>query len=106
MSESIEASSGNVFADLDLPEPEERLAKAELARQIRRVITEREMVQGDAAELLGITQPQLTHLVRGRLSAFSMEQLMRFLTALGHDVRIAVVPHANIHTRGEITVTG
>ena len=104
--ETIEASSGNVFADLGLPNPEERLAKAELARQIRRVIAERELSEVEAADMLGIERTEITHLVRGRLSAFPMEHLLRFLTVLGHDVRIAVVPHADASAHGEITGTG
>ena len=60
MKEEMEVyhGSGNVFADLELPDSEERLSKAELARQILNVITERRLTQSQTAELLGIDQPK------------------------------------------------
>lgn len=92
MKEEIEVyhGSGNVFADLELPDAEEMLAKAELTRQILNVITERSLTQTQAAELLGIDQPKVSALTRGRLSGFSMERLFHFLNALGRDVQIIV----------------
>jgi len=92
MKEGIEVyhGSGNVFADLGLPDAEERLAKAELARQILNIITERRLTQTEAAELLGIDQPKVSALTRGKLSGFSMERLFHFLNTLGRDVQITV----------------
>jgi predicted XRE-type DNA-binding protein len=87
-----EKSSGNVFADLGLPQPEDRLAKAELARRISEIIAERGLTQLEAAGLLGIDQPKISALVRGRLGGFSLERLMRFLNLLGRDVQIVVKP--------------
>jgi len=87
-----ERSSGNVFADLGLPNPEDRLAKAELARKISEIIAKRRLTQLEAAELLGIDQPKISALVRGRLGGFSLERLMRFLNVLGRDVEIVVKP--------------
>jgi predicted XRE-type DNA-binding protein len=83
-------SSGNVFADLGLPNARELQAKADLAWEISRTIEERDLTQAQAAELLGIDQPKVSALVRGRLSGFSMERLYRFLNALGKDVEIVV----------------
>lgn len=97
-------SSGNIFADLGLPNPEERLAKAELARQIRKIITDRALTQEQAGSLLGLAQPNVSNLVRGRLERFSVDKLMEYLTALGQDVRIVVTPAAEPQERGEITV--
>ena len=107
MSDTIEfaRSSGNVFADLGLPNPEERLAKAELARQIRAIIEERRLTQVQASAILGIAQPNVSNLTRGRLSGFSVERLMEFLTLLGNDVRIVVTPLSAPNERGQITVT-
>ncbi len=107
MSDEIEfaESSGNVFADLGLPNSEERLAKAELARQIRVIIEERELTQVQAGAILGIAQPNISNLTRGRLSGFSIERLMQFLTLLGRDVRIVVTPIHGRKQYGEITVT-
>jgi predicted XRE-type DNA-binding protein len=87
-----EKSSGNVFADLGLPQPEDRVAKAELARRISEIVAERGLTQLEAAGLLGIDQPKISALVRGRLGGFSLERLMRFLNLLGRDVQIVVKP--------------
>jgi predicted XRE-type DNA-binding protein len=70
-----EISSGNVFADLGLSNPEERLSKAQLASQINDIIEDRGLTQEEAAEILGTE--------RGRLAIFSIERLFRFLTLLG-----------------------
>jgi predicted XRE-type DNA-binding protein len=86
----ITSSSGNVFADLDLPNPEEMLVKAELARKISNAITARHITQAEAAELLGIDQPKVSALMRGRLTGFSLERMFRFLNTLGIDVEITV----------------
>jgi len=104
--ETIEfvGSSGNVFADLGLPNAEERLAKAELARQIRKIIAAREITQAQAGAVLGLAQPNVSNLVRGRLERFSMDKLMEYLMALGQDVRIVLTPVADVEQRGEITV--
>jgi predicted XRE-type DNA-binding protein len=96
-------SSGNVFADLGVPNPEEALAKAELANKIFVLIKERKLTQKKAAELLGIVQPKVSMLLRGRLTGFSIERLMRFLLLLGQDIKISVHPNpqgrSNAHVR-------
>jgi predicted XRE-type DNA-binding protein len=91
---AAERSSGNVFADLGLPNAEDRLAKAELARKVSEIIVARRLTQTEAAELLGVDQPKISALVRGRLQGFSLERLMRFLNVLGRDVEIVVKPKA------------
>ena len=83
-------SSGNVFADLGLPNPEELLAKAELANKITVLIRKRGLTQAQAAKLLGVDQPKISYLIRGRLTGFSIERLIRFLLLLGQDIRISV----------------
>lgn len=85
-----DVGSGNVFADLGLPNASELQAKADLAHEISRIIDERGFTQAEAAELLGVDQPKISALVRGRLSGFSMERLYRFLNALGKDIEIVV----------------
>src|SRR5690242_12805839 len=90
--ETIEPSSGNVFADLDLPNPEALLAKAELARRIGLILAERKLTQARAAAALGIDQPKVSALLRGKLDGFSTDRLFRFLNALGRDVEIVVRP--------------
>ncbi len=83
-------SSGNVFADLGLPKPDDLLAKAELASKIIAEIRRRRLTQSQAAAILGVDQPKISALKQGRLSAFSLERLMRFLLMLGCDVEITV----------------
>ncbi len=85
-----ELSSGNVFADLGLPDAEEHLVKAGLVLKIGGTIRARGMTQAEAAGALGIDQPKVSALLRGRFRGYSVERLMRFLVALGHDVEIVV----------------
>ncbi len=87
-----DASSGNVFEDLGLPHPEQELLKARLTLQVFRIIKERGLTQTKAGEILGVRQPQVSLLVRNRSGNFSVERLMDFLTALGHDVEVRVTP--------------
>ena len=88
----MEKSSGNVFADLDLPHPEQELLKARLTLQIYRLIKARGLTQTEAGKILGIQQPNVSLLMRNRSGSFSIERLMDFLTALGQDVEITVKP--------------
>lgn len=88
----VQASSGNVFADLSLENAEELIVKAELARRISSIITAQNMTQAEAATLLSIDQPKVSALVNGKLSGFSTTRLFRFLNALGRDVEIVVKP--------------
>ena len=86
----IQAGTGNVFADIGLPDAEELLNKAQLARRIHEIIKGRHLTQKEAAAVLGATQPIVSNLMNGQLSGFSMERLVRFLNALGRDVEIVV----------------
>lgn len=70
--------SNNVFADLGLPNPDELLAHAELARQINQIITTRQMSQAEAAEVLGIDQLKVSALMQGKLTEFTTERLFRY----------------------------
>lgn len=88
----IEASSGNVFADLEVSQAGEALVKAELARRICAILSRRKLTQAQAAVLLGIDQPKVSALIRGKLEGFSTDRLFRFLNALGQDVEIAIRP--------------
>ena len=99
---AFEEGSGNVFADLDLPRPEEELLKARLTLQIYRLIKGRGLSQVQAGEILGIKQPHVSALMRNRSGTFSVERLMQFLTALGQDVQITVRPMRKEH--GELSV--
>jgi predicted XRE-type DNA-binding protein len=94
MSKYVRKSSGNVFADLGVRNPEEALVKARLAHVIADAITARNMTQVEAAGLLGIDQPKVSCLVRGQLAGFSIDRLFRFVTLLGSDIEITVVEKA------------
>ena len=94
MSKSVRKSSGNVFADLGIKNPEEAMVKARLAHVISDAITTRDMTQVEAAELLGIDQPKVSRLVRGQLAGFSIDRLFRFVTLLGSDIEITIVEQA------------
>ena len=83
-------SSGNVFADLKLPNASDLLAKAELAAKIIAEIQRRRLTQSQAAAILGIDQPKVSALKQGKLSGFSIERLMRLLLVLGSDIEITV----------------
>src|SRR5207302_5672052 len=100
----FEASSGNVFADLGVPDADEALAKAELARRIAAVLAQRKLTQARAAALLGIDQPKVSALIRGKLDGFSTDRLFRFLNALGQDVEIVVRPRRGENGHGSIRV--
>jgi predicted XRE-type DNA-binding protein len=89
---TIKRGSGNVFADLGLPNPEQELVKAQLTLQIHKIIKARGLTQAQAGEVLGIQQPHVSALMRNRAGSFSVGRLMEFLTALGQDVRITVRP--------------
>jgi predicted XRE-type DNA-binding protein len=81
-------SSGNIFKDLGVVNPEERLAKAELAYQINTLIRERSFTQQQAAKLLGVDQPKISSLFQGKLSGFSLERLFNFLNLLDQKIPI------------------
>ena len=102
--DTITPSTGNIFDDLGLPNADDRLAKAELARQIGDIIQERGLTQTAAAQALGIDQPKVSALLTGRLSGFSLERLARFLTLLGRDVQIVVRETPASRPTGRLTV--
>jgi predicted XRE-type DNA-binding protein len=91
----VEPGSENVFADLGLPNPGLALAKAELVQKIRALIAARKLTQVKAAKLLGLDQPKVSALVRGRVEGFSIDRLFRLLNSLGQRVEISLQPGNN-----------
>ena len=87
-----EPGSGNVFADLGLPDAGEHMVKAGLVLKIDRAIRQRRLTQAAAAQFMGIDQPKVSAMLAGQFRGYSVERLMRFLVALGHDVEIVVKP--------------
>lgn len=103
-----EKSSGNVFADLGLPFPEQDLVKAKLTVQIYRLLKERGLKQTEAAKLLQTTQAQISGLMRCKPASISIEKLMGFLTILGQNIEVTVTPTAKGKPRvrtGKVSVT-
>lgn len=100
----IERGSGNVFADLGFPEPELERFKATLMLQIYRIITQRKLTQAQAGHLLGIRQPNVSRLMRGSSGSYSVERLMEFLTALGHNVEVVITPTRKKHGAMSVVV--
>ena len=98
----VEEGSGNVFADLGLPNPEQELLKARLTLQIYKIVKARGLTQAQAGALLGIKQPHVSALMRNRAGNFSVGRLIEFLTALGQDVEITVKPTRK--AQGEMSV--
>lgn len=102
--EKITRGTGNVFADLGLPDAEERQTKLRLAFELNRVIDERKLTQTATADLLDINQPKVSALANCKLDGFSVERLMAFLTLLDRDVEIVVKKKARSRSAGRITV--
>ena len=89
----FERSSGNVFDDIGLPNPEEHLIKASLVLKIDQLMKRRGLKQVEAAKLFGVKQPDVSKMLRGNFRQFSVERLVRILVALDQDVEIVVKPH-------------
>ena len=85
-------SSGNVFADLGLPNADEHLVKADLVLEIAARIKTKGLTQAEASKLIRLAQPDVSKLLRGHFTGYSFERLFGFLTALGDEVTIAVSP--------------
>ena len=99
----VTRGSGNVFADLGFADAEERLLKSELALRIERTVKRRRLTEAAAAGLLGIDQSDVARLLAGKLTGFSVEQLLHFLAALGHDIEIVVRARGR-QPRGRLSV--
>jgi predicted XRE-type DNA-binding protein len=103
--QTVARSSGNVFADLRLPNPEEKQTKVRLALAINQIIEEQHLSQGTAARRLKINQPKISALSHYRLEGFSIERLMNFLTALDRDVDIVIRRKPRSGRMGRILIT-
>ena len=102
----FEVGSGNVFADLGLPNAEELGTKLRLCVVINKILEKRKMTHAEAARLLGVNQPKVSALKGYKLEGFSVERLMHFATALQHDVVIEIRPRAANRGAGRVLVVG
>ena len=101
---NIEHGSTNVYADLGLDNAEEMLVKAQLASKIGDIIKRRKLTQMQAAELLGISQPKLSGLLRGQFRGISESKMLECLTRLGRDIQIIVKATPRSRTEGHVSV--
>lgn len=104
-SKRVTKSTGNVYADLGIKNAEEHALKAELVHQIAAALKDDGLNQTEAARRLRITQPDVSNMLRGHFRQFSVERLMRFLVALGQDVKIVVRPAATRARSAQLTVS-
>jgi len=102
--DKFQDGSANVFADIGVRDPEDSLLRAELMKKIADVIARKKLSQARIARILGVDQPKVSQLVRGRISGFTSDRLFRFLTALGCDVRIEVKEKRRGRTHGRLIV--
>jgi len=100
----FEVGSGNIFTDIGLPNPEEHLLKAQLVVQLGLLIKARKLTQTAAAKRLGVKQPDLSNILRGRFRGYSVERLMRMLTAFDQDIDIVVRPRKKRGKPGRIAL--
>jgi predicted XRE-type DNA-binding protein len=96
----VEAGSGNIFADLGLPDADTHFLKAQIVSEIYRLTNERNLTQADAGKLMGITQPEVSRMFKGRFREYSVERLMGFLTRFDRDVEIVAKPHRGKNGEG------
>lgn len=100
----IEKGSGNVYADLGMPDAEEMLIKASLATKIGEIIKHRHLTQQQAAEILGMSQPKLSNMLRGQFRGISEAKMLECLNHLGRDVQIIVRKASRTRTSGRTSV--
>ena len=101
---AIEKSSGNVYADLGYVDSDDMLVKAQIVAKIAEIIEQRRLTQEQAAEILGLTQPKISRLLRGQFRGVSERRLLRCLTKLGRDVQIVVRPTPRRRPLGRLTL--
>lgn len=99
-----EVGSDNIFADLGLENAEEELLKSDLTAEISSLIKRKKLTQAQTAKILGVDQPRISSLLRGRFDLFSIEMLMHFLTSLGQDIQIVVKPKPRNRKHAHLSV--
>lgn len=94
-------STGNIFADLGLPDAEAHFLKAQIVAELYRLIAERKLTQAKAGALMGVSQPEVSRLFKGNFREYSVDRLMAFLTAFDRDVEIISRPRPGKAKDGE-----
>lgn len=101
----IRRGSTNVFADLGLPDSENRLVKAQFVSRMMDIMKARKLTQTAVAKTIGISQSDVSNLIRGRFRGYSIDRLMSFLVALDQDVEITVRSKPKGRSSGRLSVT-
>lgn len=101
----IEVGSGNIFADLNLPDAGSHFLKAQIVSEIYRLASESKLTQAQVGKRIGVSQPEVSRMFKGHFREYSIERLMEFLTAFDRDVEIVVKPHKKTGKGGRITFT-
>lgn len=101
----VEAGSGNVYADLGYPDSDSMLVKAQLAAKIAEIVQRRALTQTRTAEILGLTQPKVSALLKGQFRGISEHRLLECLTRLGRDVHIVIKPTPRSRSNGRLTLS-
>jgi predicted XRE-type DNA-binding protein len=101
----IDVGSGNIFADLGLPDADTHFLKAQIVSEIHRLAKERKLTQAQVGRRIGISQPEVSRMFKGHFREYSIERLMEFLTGFDRDVEIVVKPHKKTGKAGRITFT-
>jgi len=107
MKEKPFISTDNIFADLDLKNAEELLARSDLMSEVVTLIQNSGLSQKEIAGILGVTPPKVSSLMTGKINDFSNDTLVRYLTLLGCNVEITVVPQRRVSKtmkRGKVNV--
>jgi predicted XRE-type DNA-binding protein len=103
--DTVDAGSGDVLVDLGFADASERKLRVELAMRLNELIADRRLTQAGAAQLFGIPQPHVSELKHYKLSRFSSERLLHFVTLLDRDVEIVIRPKAKGHASGIVSVS-
>ena len=103
--ESVTEGSGNVFEDLGFDRPQEEQSKARLVREIRTIIDSRKLTQTQAGKLIGLPQPDLSQLLRGRTRGYTVDRLLRLIMALDRDIEIRIKKRPKSRPESRLTVT-
>ncbi|MBX8469911.1 helix-turn-helix domain-containing protein [Pseudomonas sp. RIT778] len=100
----IEESSGNIYEDLEIPNANEMRIKSQLSAKIGEIIKARHLTQSKASEILGLSQPKLSEMLRGKFRGISEAKMMECLSLLGRDVQIVIKPAPRSRKEGRIEV--
>ena len=103
--EAVDAGSGDVLVDLGFPDASERKLRVQIAMRLNELIEARRLTQARVAQLFGIPQPHVSELKHYKLTRFSSERLLRFVTLLDRDVEIIIRPKAEKHGAGSVSVS-